>query len=115
MGPDVNGFDLVRAVRAVRDDLVAAAQIGQNEQLVFEVGDIHMEFAVEFREDATVKGGVKAWVVSMDAGATTTAGQTHKISFTLAAKKSSDGSGWLIADDKEADTSGFGVSVPINP
>lgn len=115
MESDFNGFDLVRAVQAVRDDLVAAAQIGQNEQLVFEVGDIHMEFAVEFREDSAVKGGIKAWVVSMDAASTAAAGRTHKISFTLAAKKASNGSGWLIAEEKEGDTSGFGVSVSVNP
>ncbi|WP_405517204.1 trypco2 family protein [Streptomyces canus] len=109
------GFDLVRAVQAVRDDLVAAAHVGRNEQLVFAVGDIHMEFTVEFREDSTMKGGVKAWVVSVDAGSTATTGQTHKISFTLTAKKASDGGGWLIAEEGEGDTSGFGVPAPVNP
>ncbi|MFH8774927.1 trypco2 family protein [Streptomyces sp. NPDC017958] len=114
MQTDFVGFDLVRAVQAVRDDLVAAAQAGQNEQVVFEVGDIHMEFAVEFREDSTMKGGIKAWVVSMDAGSSASAAQTHKISFTLAPKKASDGSGWLIANDKQGDTTGFGASAPAN-
>ncbi|MFC9915474.1 trypco2 family protein [Streptomyces sp. NPDC127197] len=114
MQTDFGGFDLVRAVQAVRDDLVAAARAGQDEQLVFEVGDIHMEFAVEFREDSTMKGGIKAWVVSMDAGSTASAAQTHKISFTLAAKKASDGSGWLIANDEQGDTTGFGAPAPAN-
>ncbi|MFJ3304789.1 trypco2 family protein [Streptomyces sp. NPDC086549] len=114
MVSDYSGFDLVRAVQAVRDDLVAAAHAGLNEQVVFEVGDIQMEFAVEFREDSTVKGGIKAWVVSMDADSTATAARTHKISFTLTAKKASDGSGWLIANEEEGDTGGFGVPASVN-
>ncbi|MEV4444735.1 trypco2 family protein [Streptomyces mirabilis] len=109
MSSDFHGFDLVRAVQAVRNDLVAAAHAGMNEQVIFEVGEIHMEFAVEFREDSTIKGGIKAWVVSADAGSTTTTGRTHKISFTLAAKKATDGTGWLIAEEEEGDTGGFGI------
>ncbi|WP_437020231.1 trypco2 family protein [Streptomyces sp. enrichment culture] len=115
MRSDANGFDLVRAVQAVRDDLVAAAQAGMNEQVVFEVGDIQMEFSVEFREDSTMKGGLKAWVVSVDAGSTATAAQTHKISFTLTPKKASDGNGWLIAHEEQGDTGGFGRHAPVNP
>ncbi|MFD6167640.1 trypco2 family protein [Streptomyces coeruleorubidus] len=115
MQSDINGFDLVRAVQAVRDDLVAAAHAGRDEQVVFEVGDINMEFAVEFREDSTMKGGIKAWVVSMDAGSTATSAQTHKISFTLTPKKASDGKGWLIAEEEQGDTGGFGLPAPVNP
>ncbi|WRZ94457.1 hypothetical protein OHB54_38680 [Streptomyces sp. NBC_01007] len=103
-------FDLVSAVQAVRDDLIAAAYLGSDEELVFEVGDIHMEFTLEFREDTRVKGGVKAWVVSLDADSGTAVGQVHKVSFALSAKKASDRSGWLIANKKEGDISGFGLT-----
>lgn len=46
-GTPVDAIELADAVEAVR----------------FEVGEIHMEFAVTLERTRTAKGGIKAWVV----------------------------------------------------
>ena len=61
-----DGIELADAIESVRDQLTEAAARATGQPLVFELGDIHMEFTLELRKE--VKGGakVRAWVV--DAG-----------------------------------------------
>ncbi|MFE6828299.1 trypco2 family protein [Streptomyces sp. NPDC057690] len=101
-------IDLVQAVQAVRGQLMAAAESGRNEPLRFEVGEIHMEFSVELRYDAHVKGGVKAWVFSAEADAGRENAYTNRVSFTLKPKHAGTGDGWEVGNDDEGDTSAFG-------
>jgi Trypsin-co-occurring domain 2 len=102
-------IELARAVQAIRDELVAAAAQADGEQLRFEVGEIQMEFAVELRHDARVKGGVKAWVFSADVDAGRAAGRTHKVAFTLKPKNTQTNGGWDVGnEDVDVDTSDFG-------
>jgi hypothetical protein len=66
---------LADAVQAVRAELTsAAAQRGKN-PLLFEVGSVELEFAVDFRHETGVNAEVKAWVLSAE-----TKGQESKSS-----------------------------------
>ncbi|MEU3920093.1 trypco2 family protein [Streptomyces sp. NPDC029004] len=100
-------IDLTQAVQAVRDQLMAATELGRHEPLRFEVGEIHMEFTVELRYDAHVQGGVKAWVFSAEADAGGEKAHTHKVSFTLKPKDAGSGDGWEVGNDNEGDASAF--------
>ncbi|WP_051940199.1 trypco2 family protein [Phaeacidiphilus oryzae] len=75
--------DLTTAVAAVRDQLTAAAEAAGDSPLRFEVGPITMEFAVEFTQDRSAKGGLKAWVLTAEAEARRATATTHRITFTL--------------------------------
>jgi hypothetical protein len=80
---DIPAVDLTTAVAAVRDQLTAAAQAAADSPLRFEVGPITMEFAVEFTQDHSAKGGLKAWVLTAEAEARRATATTHRITFTL--------------------------------
>ncbi|MEV0775303.1 trypco2 family protein [Streptomyces sp. NPDC050433] len=112
MTPDnLPRVDLTQAVQAVRDQLLAAAIAGAGQELRFDVGEIQMEFAVELRHDTTVKGGVKAWVVSADADTGRGSTHTHKVAFTLKPRDARTGELWEIGNaGPGADVSAFGPS-----
>ncbi|MGV9313952.1 trypco2 family protein [Streptomyces sp. NPDC003691] len=75
---------LAAAVAAVRDELVsAAAVVGEHPNLVFAVGPVEMEFAVEIRADAKATGRFSLWAVGADTEAGVSRGRTHRVSFTL--------------------------------
>ncbi|WP_410574910.1 trypco2 family protein [Amycolatopsis sp. cmx-4-61] len=76
-------IELADAVASVRDELMAAAARGAGSAVEFVVGPIELEFAVEMRQDAKVKAGFKAWVVSADAEGGVARGRTHKVKLTL--------------------------------
>lgn len=106
---DLPRIDLTQAVQVVRDQLMAAAATGAGQELRFDVGEIQMEFAVELRHNTSVKGGVKAWVVSADADTGRGTAHTHKVAFTLRPKNARTGGDWEIGNDgPDADTADFG-------
>ncbi|MEU9609011.1 trypco2 family protein [Streptomyces sp. NPDC048057] len=83
---------LVDAVAAVRDELIAAARVGGNHpDLTFAVGPVEMEFEVELRADARVKGGFKLWAVGAEVEAGVARGRTHRVSFTLTPRNARGG------------------------
>jgi hypothetical protein len=96
-------IELADAVAAVRDELMCAAGRGAGEQLGFVVGPIEVEFTVELRQDASVKVGFKAWVLSADAQAGVSRGHTHRVKMTLTPRRL-DGTDLLVsgADDRPA-------------
>ncbi|WUH89631.1 hypothetical protein OG900_05360 [Streptomyces sp. NBC_00433] len=104
-------IDLTQAIQAVRDQLMAAAALGVNEPLRFEVGEITMEFTIELRHDDHLKGAVKAWVLAADADSGRQRAHTHKVSFTLQPKNAATGDGWEVGHDSRGDTSAFGGSA----
>ena len=73
----LTGIELADAVEAVREGLIAGTARGAGKVVRFEVGEIHMEFAVELRRTRTARGGVKAWVVDTGGDAARTTGRTH--------------------------------------
>lgn len=83
---------LVKAVAAVRDELIEAAGAGSNHpDLVFAVGPVEMEFEVEIRADAKTKAGFRLWAVGAEAEAGVSRSRTHRVSFTLTPRKATGG------------------------
>ncbi len=93
---DVDGIELADAIDSVREQLIEAAARAAGEPLVFELGDIQMEFTLELRKE--LKGGLKvrAWVVDAGADAARATGRTHKVSFTLKPHAAGDGAAWKV-------------------
>lgn len=83
---------LVDAVAAVRDELITAARLGgEHPEMVFEVGPVEMEFAVELRADGKAKAGFRLWAVSAETEAGVSRGRTHRVAFTLTPKSAEGG------------------------
>ncbi|GGU46304.1 trypco2 family protein [Streptomyces violascens] len=101
------GIELADAIESVRDQLTEAAARATGQPLVFELGDIQMEFTLELRRE--LKGGLKvrAWVVDAGADAGRSTGRTHKVSFTLKPHAAADGSAWKVGNDRPG--GGFGT------
>ena len=76
-------IELADAVAALRDELLEAAARGSDQDISFTVGAIELEFAVELRVDARVKGGFKAWLVSAGADAGAARDRTHRVKLSL--------------------------------
>ncbi|MFJ8645856.1 trypco2 family protein [Streptomyces sp. NPDC093546] len=100
-------IELTEAVRALRDELAAAAVAADGERIRFEVDDITLEFEVELRRDAKAKAGFKAWVVSGDLEGSAGKRRTQRVSLTLKAKDVTTGGSVRIGNDREADLSAF--------
>ncbi|MFE4633978.1 trypco2 family protein [Streptomyces sp. NPDC056773] len=84
-------IELADAVAAVRDELLAAAARGAGQGLEFKVGPVELEFAVELRADAKVKGKFKAFVVTGEVEAGVARARTHRVKVTLAPQRSGGG------------------------
>ncbi|MBG0567813.1 trypco2 family protein [Actinoplanes aureus] len=89
-------IELTKAVAALRDELLEAAQAGDGQQLTFVVGPVEMEFAIELRADVKAKAGFKAWVVNTEVSGGVNRGSTHKVKVTLT-PKGADGGDLLIS------------------
>ncbi|WP_225840481.1 trypco2 family protein [Streptomyces sp. NK08204] len=91
---------LVDAVAAVRDELLAAAARGVDQEIQFAVGPVEMEFQVELRADVKATGGFRLWAVSAGTEAGVSQGRTHRVTFTLT-PKSASGEDLLIKGSTE--------------
>ncbi|WP_128429435.1 trypco2 family protein [Streptomyces cyaneus] len=91
-------IELADAVAGLRDELLAAAARGAGQEVVFDVGTIELELAVELRTDAKAKAGFKAWVVSGDAEAGVSRGRTHRVTLSLTPRRA-DGGDLLVGGD----------------
>ncbi|WP_336159983.1 trypco2 family protein [Amycolatopsis sp. VC5-11] len=105
-------IELADAVASVRDELLEAAGRGAGAGVVFVVGPVELEFAVELRRDAKVKAGFKAWVVSGDAEGGVARGRTHKVKVTLT-PRASGGGDLLVAGEKDRQAGPGDVSGPV--
>ncbi|MDF3292629.1 trypco2 family protein [Streptomyces silvisoli] len=76
-------IDLVTAVQALRAQITEAAATDSDSDIRFQVGPIELEFTVALTRDRSVKGGVKAWVVTADADAKRSTAQTHRVKLNL--------------------------------
>ncbi|MCM2394055.1 trypco2 family protein [Streptomyces albipurpureus] len=105
-------IELADAIEAVREQLIDAATRATGKPVLFEVGDIEMEFTIELRKD--VSGGLKAkaWVLEAGADITRSTGRTHRVAFTLKPKNAQTGGGWLVGNDEDASTGDFGAVDP---
>ncbi|MFE4674179.1 trypco2 family protein [Streptomyces sp. NPDC056721] len=91
-------IELADAVAGLRDKLLTAAARGAGQEVVFDVGAIELELAVELRADAKAKAGFKAWVVSGDAEAGVSRGRTHRVTLSLTPRRA-DGGDLLVGGD----------------
>ncbi|GGZ12448.1 hypothetical protein GCM10010387_00390 [Streptomyces inusitatus] len=107
--PDI---ELADAIESIRDQLIEAAGRSAGRPVLFEVGDIEMEFTVELRKETRGGARVKAWVVDAGAEAARTSGRTHRVAFTLKPRNARTGGSWLVGNDDAGDTSDFGGPGP---
>jgi hypothetical protein len=105
--PAFDGMELADAVEAVRQGLLAGAARGAGSAVRFEVGEIHMEFAVELQRVRAGHGGVKALVVEAGGESGRTTGRTHTVSFTLRPKNAATGGYLEIGAQDEGDAPGL--------
>ncbi|KUN93212.1 trypco2 family protein [Streptomyces caeruleatus] len=105
---DDNRIELADAVQAVRDELITAAARSSGQDVIFEVGDIELEFGVELRKE--VKGGVKvkAWVVEAGANAGGGTTRTHRVTVTLKAVDAVTGQPWKVRNESRGSVARFG-------
>ncbi|MGC5397588.1 trypco2 family protein [Streptomyces sp. DT20] len=103
-----DAIELGKAVQAIRDGLMAAAERAEGQDLAFELGDIEMDFTVELRKELKGGGKVKAWVLEAGADATRASTRTHRVSFTLRPKDNRTGEPWKVGNGSEGSVAGFG-------
>ena len=74
---------LAATVRALRAELTEAMSEGREQDLLFELGDINLEFQVAVSKDAAAEGGVRFWVVTLGAKGSMATSATHRLALTL--------------------------------
>lgn len=74
---------LPEAIQSLRAELSEAMKQGTGQELRFKVGPVELEFAVEVGREVGGSGGVKFWVVSLEAKGTVTTATTHRVKLTL--------------------------------
>ena len=92
------GIGLRETIAAVRNELSAAMADGADQDLKFDVGPVHLEFAVDVTGQAGVEGGVKVWVLSLTGNGSVGLTNSHRISITLEPVSSATGQSPRIAD-----------------
>ncbi|WP_441245448.1 trypco2 family protein [Kitasatospora sp. McL0602] len=102
-----SGIELADAVEAVRQQLAEAAERAEGQQIRFDVGEVKLEFSVELKRDARVKGGIKALVFSADAEAGLAHQRTHRISVTLTPKDTATGADVMVGSSGLGSRDGF--------
>ncbi|MER6675121.1 trypco2 family protein [Streptomyces sp. NPDC000983] len=103
-----DGIELADAIEVVRDQLMLATARGNGQDVRFEVGDIHMEFTVELRTEATTGAKVRAWVVDAGADGTRARTRTHRVAFTLTPKDTRTGGSVEVGNPDQGGTGRFG-------
>lgn len=82
-GERMNRIELKDSIAALRKELIESIIAGQDEKLLFEVGEVMMEFHVEVERSGEAKGGIKFWVVELGAGGTDKDKAIHKVTIPL--------------------------------
>ncbi|MFF7391698.1 trypco2 family protein [Streptomyces scabiei] len=103
--PDAVPIDLVSAVTALRTQITEAAAADPHSDIRFQVGPIELEFTVALTRDRSVKGGVKAWVVTADAEGRRSTAHTHRVTLRLTPVSAATG------ESPEINSSGSGHRI----
>jgi hypothetical protein len=74
---------LAEAIAALRKELTAAMQAGQDEDVRFRLGPVELEFELDVKRDVEAKGGVKFWVVSFEGKGQMARDSRHRIKLQL--------------------------------
>ncbi len=83
MSEPETGIALADFVNAVRAELETAAINARDQQLQFEVQDVQLEVEVTTTGTREVAGGVKVWVLTIDAKGSRANAATHKVMLKL--------------------------------
>ncbi|MBB5935383.1 trypco2 family protein [Streptomyces zagrosensis] len=83
MGSEIG---LARAIRGLRAELAEAMADGEDEAIKFRIESISLDLQVAVENAHEGHAGLKFWVVSADAGASTASTATHSLSLQLAAE-----------------------------
>ncbi|MGW0943574.1 trypco2 family protein [Streptomyces sp. NPDC002623] len=102
--------ELADAVQAVRDELITAASRATGQDVVFELGDIELEFTVEIRKETAGGLKVKAYVFEAGADARGGSSSTHKVAVTLKALDARTGQPWKVGNESRGSVARFGRS-----
>ncbi|MFD9142840.1 trypco2 family protein [[Kitasatospora] papulosa] len=111
-GDNFDGIELNAAIQALHDQLVEAAAGSGGRGISFDVGDIAMEFAFEFRRETKSGGKLKAWVVEGGVDHARAVGGTHRVTFNLTARDKSTGRRSQIGNSDLGQVDDFGPSAP---
>jgi hypothetical protein len=106
-----NRIELADAVQAVRDELITAAARSSGQDVIFEVGDIELEFGVELRQEIAGGGKVKAWVVEAGVDGGGGATRTHRVAVTLRALDARTGQPWKVRNESRGSIGRFGAGA----
>lgn len=79
MEPDGMGLELSEAIAAVRAGLVGARAEGAGSEVRFVPEEVVLDFSIELRRSRRAGGGVKAYVLSADAGGESAGTRTQRI------------------------------------
>ncbi|MBT1090536.1 trypco2 family protein [Streptomyces chartreusis] len=107
-GHELDGIDQADAIQSVRDQLLDAATHAIDKPLLFEVGELQLEFTVELRKEVVGGTKIKAWVVEAGADASRSVGSTRRVAFTLTPKASVTSRSIKVGNPDLGDISGFG-------
>ena len=77
---------LADAVDALRYELTAARELGENDPLLFEVGPVEVEFTAVVKRGGGGKAGFTIGVVTFGAQGSLANEQTHRVKVTLTPK-----------------------------
>ncbi|WP_432189153.1 trypco2 family protein [Streptomyces sp. Tue6028] len=113
--PDETRIGLSDAVRSIRDELLLASRNAAGQDIVFELGDIQMEFTVELRKEVKAGAKVRAWVVDANVDGTRAGSRTHKVSFTLRAQDARTGAPLKVSNETEGSVDAFGRGSSAAP
>ncbi|WP_445530012.1 trypco2 family protein [Streptomyces cyslabdanicus] len=91
-------LDLADAVASIREQLTALQADRAEEDVLFEVGPVELEFAVEAAWDAGVEGKARFWVLESGADVRRSGGSTHKVRAVLTPKDSRSGRPLQVSD-----------------
>ncbi|MFI6155745.1 trypco2 family protein [Kitasatospora sp. NPDC051170] len=108
MSEPFSEIELTQAVAVLRQQLITAATAASDQEPLFAVRELTMEFSVELRKDARAKAGFRAWVVSGETGAAVSGQRTQRVTLTLEPKNAADGSSWIIGNPEAAGLTDFG-------
>lgn len=92
---------LGEVIDALHSELAAAAKKVQGQGIRFPVGSAQLEFQVGVTWDETVEGGVKFWVLNLDASGNHSNESVHKVTINLEAPVDNKGRRLNVADDEE--------------
>ena len=94
------GVGLAEAIGNIRAELQRATAEGQDSKIGFDPGPVELEFQVGFQNTKAAGGGIRVWVVTVDAKADIQHSATHRLKFTLTPvrRESAERSDKLIKD-----------------